>query len=325
MYETTYPIDTAAEMLGCQQKKIMAEWAKGTIQIVLDFGSQESITRGSYEKYDPRSYSAITPWNIADISAPAISEYFPDELLYPREIEGLRIYESDPERFKVWPDIFHEYSQSGFYFDSKHSKAEKQESKPETMCVINVLLYGFWAVPYSEFSRIHVQDSFTLHPCSKKPIVTAVTAIFTPGNGSRRINAPEKKNLRITESGMKVMRKLLADRPGHQQTQSPVSEIEEQPKAHGGIVRFALEREKILAAALYVAHHYPKDTGKTFKSHAECIDKHSYLFWKDEPAPDPERVAKILSDATRAPSEWKILGGNAKQKKIGDYWHFKAI
>lgn len=319
MYETTYPIDTAAEMLGCQQKKIMTEWAKGTIHIVLDFGPQEKIKPTSYEDIDTR-YRRITPWNIADISAPATVEYFPNELLNPRKEDrliSLLTRDSGTESVTVFPSLYHEYSQSGFYFDIRHSKVRRPDGT-DVIQVFDVLLYGLWVVPYSEFSRIHVQDSFTLQAYSLKAAFAAVSATFTPGSGSRRINAPEKKNLRVTESGMDVMRKLLARRPGHQQTQPLPDELPEQSKSHGGVERFALEREKILAAALYVAHHFPKETGKTFKSHAECIDRHAYLFWKGGPegdtAPDPERVAKILSDATRTPEEWKISGGNAKQK-----------
>lgn len=304
MYETAYPIDTAAEMLGCQQKKIMTEWAKGTINIVLDFGSPDALNHGRFEKYDSRSYSPVTPWNAASITAPATAEYFPDGIL---SFDDKYLHES----------IFHEYYNSGFYFDNRYSKAELLEEKQDCADVMqasNVLLYGLWSVPYGEFARVHVQESFTLRPCSPKAALTTVAATFTPGGGSRRINAPDKKNLRITESDMAVMRKLLANRPGHQQAQPVPEALPEQPKSHGGIERFALEREKVLAAALYIAHHFPKETGKTFKAHAEAIEKHAYLFWKDEPAPDAGRIAKILSDATRVPEEWKILGGNAKSK-----------
>lgn len=316
MYETTYPIDTAAEMLGCQQKKIMTEWAKGTIQIVLDFGQKDKVKPDSYEDVDAR-YNRLTPWNIADISAPAKDDFFPADLLNPKKEErSLFFFEADKGKrlVTVYPSLYHEYSQSGFYFDRQHSRAENPDGAG-VLLVYGVLLYGLWVVPYSEFSRVHVQDTFTLQACSPNAAFAAVAATFTPGIGSRRINAPEKKNLRITESDMGVMRKMLARRPGHQQAQTLPEEQPAQSKSHGGIERFALEREKILAAALYVAHHFPKETGKTFKSHADCIDKRSYLFWKDEPAPDPERVAKILSDATRTPDEWKILGGNAKSKK----------
>lgn len=315
MYEPTYPIDTAAEMLGCQQKKIMTEWAKGTIQIVLDFGAKDKVKPASHEDVDAR-YNRLTPWNIADISAPAKDDFFPTDLLNPKKEERpLFFFEADKgkELVTVFPSLYHEYSQSGFYFDHKHSRAVPDGAG--VMLVYDVLLYGLWVVPYSEFSRVHVQDTFTLQACSPNAAFAAVAATFTPGIGSRRINAPEKKNLRITESDMGVMRKMLAKRPGHQQAQTLPDEQPPQSKSHGGIERFALEREKILAAALYVAHHFPKEKGKTFKSHADCIDKRSYLFWKDEPAPDPERVAKILSDATRIPDEWKILGGNAKSKK----------
>ncbi|EAA4188191.1 hypothetical protein QF20_004492 [Salmonella enterica subsp. enterica] len=316
MYETTYPIDTAAEMLGCQQKKIITEWAKGTIRIVLDFGPREKVKPASYEDVDAR-FNRITPWNIADVSAPATVEYFPNELLNPKKEERLIALfskDSGTELVTVFPSLYHEYSQSGFYFDRKHSRAAKPDSVG-IMEISGVLLYGLWVVPYSEFARVHVQESFTLRPCSPKAALTTVAATFTPGGGSRRINAPDKKNLRITESDMAVMRKLLANRPSHQPAQ-PIQEASpEQPKSHGGAERFAMEREKILAAALYVAHHYPKEVGKSFKSHAEAIEKHSYLFWKGKSvAPDVGRIAKILSDATRVPEEWKILGGNAKSK-----------
>ncbi|EBR8049216.1 hypothetical protein DRT60_00205 [Salmonella enterica subsp. enterica serovar Altona] len=310
MYEKLYPLDTAAEIMGCQQKKIMAEWAKGTIQVVLDFGPEDGIKPESYTDYDRWGYPAL-PWNSADISAPATVEFFPDDLLNGEWL-------GSPEKgHEIFPTLYHEYSQSGFYFDERYSEREERESSK--LCVKNVLLYGYWAVPYEEFSRLQVQDSFTLKVCSRKTALTAVTAIFTPRGGSRRINAPEKKNLRITESDMAVMRKLLSGRPGHQQAQPPAEEPQEHAKTHGGVERFALEREKILAAALYIAHHFPKEKGKSFKSHAECISKHAYLFWKGGPEgdtpPDPERIAKILSDATRTPDEWKILGGNAKSKR----------
>ncbi|WP_080190477.1 hypothetical protein [Salmonella enterica] len=313
MYETTYPIDTAAEILGCQQKKILTEWAKGTINIVLDFGDPDALNKDCYDKYDSRSYQRITPWNSANITAPATAEYFPAELLSPRKT----IFDTD-----YYESTFHEYLNSGFYFNGDHCKIEQMEGTPGSQSIIqasNVLLYGLWVVPYSEFARLHVQESFALRVCSPRAILAAVTATFTPGIGSRRINAPEKKNLRITESDMAVMRKLLSGRPGHQQAQPPAEEPQEHAKTHGGVERFALEREKILAAALYVAHHFPKEKGKSFKSHAECISKHAYLFWKGGPEgdtpPDPERIAKILSDATRTPDEWKILGGNAKSKR----------
>ncbi|MFK3810824.1 hypothetical protein ACI1VO_29290, partial [Escherichia coli] len=76
MYENTYPIDTAASILGCTQKKILTEWAKGTIKIALDFGPESSINRQSYTDYDKWGYPA-KPWNIASISAPATNDYFP--------------------------------------------------------------------------------------------------------------------------------------------------------------------------------------------------------------------------------------------------------
>ncbi|ECC1894165.1 hypothetical protein FNY83_08295 [Salmonella enterica] len=311
MYENTYSIDTAADILGCTQKKILTEWAKGTIKIVLDFGPDNGIKPKSYTDYDRWGYPA-KPWNIANVSAPATNDYFPPELLQPKR-KGVKLFPDDDELELVFDNFYHQYSQSGFYFDSDHSNAREHDGG--VMVISDVLLYGYWAVPYDEFLRLHVQDSFTLKVCSRNPALAAVTATFTPRGGSRRINAPEKKNLRITESCVSIMRKLLANRPSPQLTQSMSEVSTEQLKSHGGIERFALEREKILAAALYIAHHYPKETGKTFKAHAEAIEKHAYLFWKDEPAPDAGRIAKILSDATRVPKEWKILGGNAKSKK----------
>lgn len=117
---------------------------------------------------------------------------------------------------------------------------------------------------------------------------------------------------------MTVMKKILAQRPGHQRTEQPTDDRnQEKQDTHGGVERFALEREKVLAAALYVAYHFPKDVGKTLKSHAEAIEKHGYLFWDGNPTltPDAGRIAKMLSDARRLPNEWKILGGNAKAKR----------
>ncbi|ECW2473944.1 TPA: hypothetical protein H1884_004663 [Salmonella enterica] len=309
MYETTYHIDTAAEILECQQKKILTEWAKGTINLVLDFGSPDKLSRDCYEKYDSRSYSSIPPWNAASITAPATKTFFPEKILSPQKTEFDDGY--------YYENIFHEYLNSGFYFNKHYSKTEKLKDEHDNidiMHVYNVLLYGLWVVPYSEFSRIHVQESFTLRVCSHKSALSILAATFAPGDGSRRINAPDKKNLRIIASDIEKMRELLSGR-ANKQMLSPTSIAVEQQKQHGGIERFALEREKILAAALYVAHHYPKEIGKSFKSHAEAIEKHSYIFWKNEPAPDAGRIAKMISDAARPPEEWKILGGNAKAKK----------
>lgn len=306
MYENTYPIDTAASILGCTQKKILTEWAKGTIKIALDFGPESSINRQSYTDYDKWGYPA-KQWNIASISAPATNDYFPPELLQPS-----KLFHDDDEP----ESIYHQYSQSGFFFDSDYSAAQVHDGK--LMVVSNVLLYGLWTVPYAEFSRVHIQDTFTLNPYTNNPSLSKVTATFTPRGGSRRINTPEKKNLRITDSEMTVMKKILAQRPGHQRTEQPTDDRnQEKQDTHGGVERFALEREKVLAAALYVAYHFPKDVGKTLKSHAEAIEKHGYLFWDGNPTltPDAGRIAKMLSDARRLPNEWKILGGNAKAKR----------
>ncbi|HBK1610661.1 TPA: hypothetical protein RXQ19_003193 [Escherichia coli] len=306
MYENTYPIDTAASILGCTQKKILTEWAKGTIKIALDFGPESSINRQSYTDYDKWGYPA-KQWNIASISAPATNDYFPPELLQPS-----KLFHDDDEP----ESIYHQYSQSGFFFDSDYSAAQVRDGK--LMVVSNVLLYGLWTVPYAEFSRVHIQDTFTLNPYTNNLSLSKVTATFTPRGGSRRINTPEKKNLRITDSEMTVMKKILAQRPGHQRTEQPTDDRnQEKQDTHGGVERFALEREKVLAAALYVAYHFPKDVGKTLKSHAEAIEKHGYLFWDGNPTltPDAGRIAKMLSDARRLPNEWKILGGNAKAKR----------
>ncbi|EOB9836428.1 hypothetical protein ACIZPR_002729 [Escherichia coli] len=109
MYENTYPIDTAASILGCTQKKILTEWAKGTIKIALDFGPESSINRQSYTDYDRWGYPA-KPWNIASISAPATNDYFPPELLQPEEGEKLRLFPNDnePESILIWKNVYHQ-------------------------------------------------------------------------------------------------------------------------------------------------------------------------------------------------------------------------
>lgn len=173
-------------------KKILTEWAKGTIKIALDFGPESSINRQSYTDYDKWGYPA-KPWNIASISAPATNDYFPPELLQPEEEEKLRLFPNDnePESILIWRNVYHQYSQSGFYFDSNHSDAQVHDGK--LMVVSDVLLYGLWTVPYAEFSRVHAQDTFTLKPYTDTPSLSKVTATFTPRGGSRRINAPEKR------------------------------------------------------------------------------------------------------------------------------------
>ncbi|ENM0555172.1 hypothetical protein AB6Q20_002182 [Salmonella enterica] len=300
MHENTYPIEIAAELLGCQQKKIITEWAKGTIQIVLDFGPKDKITQESYHQASRNKL--IKPWNAAEIYAPATQDYFPPEF-----------FKDEPEdnHLSGWPpSCHHEYSQSGFYYDSYHSKIDCLDN--DSLIIIgNALLYGLWQLPYDEFSRRQVSNIFTLYPYSDNPAINEAMALFSPGEGTRRINAPEKKNLRITGSNIEVMRKLLSSRYNNKKSQSLTSVTKE----HGGVERFALGRERVLAAALYVAHHYPKDIGKSFKSHAETIEKHGYKFWKFGEAPSTHNIAKILSDTTRPPEKWKILGGNAKPKK----------
>lgn len=162
-------------------KKILTEWAKGTIKIALDFGPESSINRQSYTDYDKWGYPA-KQWNIASISAPATNDYFPPELLQPS-----KLFHDDDEP----ESIYHQYSQSGFFFDSDYSAAQVRDGK--LMVVSNVLLYGLWTVPYAEFSRVHIQDTFTLNPYTNNPSLSKVTATFTPRGGSRRINTPEKR------------------------------------------------------------------------------------------------------------------------------------
>lgn len=302
VYEDSYPLEAAADMLGCQQKKIMTEWAKGNINVVLDFGPEEKMDTDVWEEYD-RHYNRIWPWNIADISAPATTDFFPAKLFDT-----------------AWrhDDTYHAYGKSGFCYCERHSSIEKlagKEGGTSIMTAQNVLLFGHWVIPYSEFIRLHVQSRFALKPYPYHPSMAVVTATFTPGEGPRRINAPDKKNLRITESNIEMLRKLLAKRPAKPQEQEALPAETAAPQEHKHVERFALGRERILAAALYVAHHYKSEIGKSFKSHAECIEKYGYLFWEAEAAPDHERIAKVLSDATRRPDEWKILGGNANKKK----------
>ncbi len=303
VYEDSFPLDAAAEMLGCQQKKIMTEWAKGNINVVLDFGSEENMDTDVWDEYG-RYHNRIWPWNIADISAPATTDFFPADF-----------FDKD-----VWlyGNTYHAYGKSGFCHCHGHSVIKYQAGEggePGVMTVQCVLLFGHWVIPYSEFIRLHVQSRFALKPHSSHSSMAAVTATFTPGEGPRRINAPDKKNLRITESGIAVLRKLLSKRPAKPQEQADSATETTAPQEHKHVERFALGRERILAAALYVANHYKSEIGKSFKSHAECIEKYGYLFWKDEAAPDHERITKVLSDATRRPEEWRILGGNANKKK----------
>lgn len=329
MNEDIYPIDTAAEILGCQQKKILSEWATGSINIVLDFGDESKIDRGIYESVD-RHYNRIAPWNSATITAPRLKKYYPKEIVTPEKkyfrnrdpfFFGTKPTKNDDMELgyykAVYPSFFHCYSVSGFYFDDKYSHIH--ESKDNNLISLsNILLYGLWKISYSEYSRLHVQDTFILTPYSNKFEPSEITVEFTPSGASRRINAPEKKNLRITAADMEILKKLLSKRVGKQNSNETMANLITQNKPHGGIERFALEREKVLAAALYVKHHYPQEIGKTFSSHAQCITKYAYELWTGDDydiAPDTNRIAKILSDATKKPSDWKILGGKANKNK----------
>lgn len=103
-------------------------------------------------------------------------------------------------------------------------------------------IFGLWCVSYSDYSRQQVQSNFTLTPYPDGAEQSGVTATYTPGYC--KDYTLTKKNLRITESGVSIMRKLLANRPSHQLTQSMSEVSMEQLKSHGGIERFALEREK---------------------------------------------------------------------------------
>lgn len=292
MREAAYPLDIAADMLECQQKKIMTEWAKGNIQIVLDFGEE-------FSEY-------------GEISAPATTDYFPEELLNPGQVEDfISTFLGKPSTFvEHIPGFHHDYSQSGFYYEGSTdgvgppTKRVSEDGKPDTQ-QISARLCGYWAVPYEEFSRLHIQQSFKLKPHSHNPALSAVTLTCK--------RAPEKKLLRITKTDMQIMRELLAKQQSRRPTAPPSEPTA--PEVHGNIERFALERERVLAAALYVAHHYKPEIGKSFKSHAQCIHNYSFLFWPDDKhRPEPERLAKILADAARRPEEWKILGGKAKEK-----------
>lgn len=311
VYEDSFSLEEAAEKLGCQQKKIMAEWANGNIKMVLDFGPEENVNPDLWDKYD-RHYRDISPWCLADVSAPATEAFFPNELLTPLLTPSFlnpSCLEEDN------PTFFQSYGQSGFYYSSENSKAEKQPSKDgasDVMRAIGVLLFGYWVVSYREFLRLHIQSSFTLKPLTDDPNELTVAATFIPGEGSRRVNAPDKKNLRITATGIETMKGLIAKQNKRQQ---PLPIEAATQEFHGNVERFAIERERVLAAALYVARHYKSEVGKTFKSHAQCIHDYRFLFWPDDKStPEPERLAKILADAARRPEEWKILGGKQKEK-----------
>ncbi|ECI0425734.1 hypothetical protein AH312_01800 [Salmonella enterica subsp. enterica] len=304
MNETTYQLDIAAEMLGCQQKKILTEWAKGTIQIVLNFGDRTTQERAKL------SIDSSTQPNSKDFFS-----RFPGER--PLFAYGVALQPNIQRRnseieAEMSRELLRHCGQSGF--NILNNQRENSKMSEGEVIETEAYIFGLWCVSYSDYSRQQVQSNFTLTPYPDGAEQSGVTATYTPGYDKDYTLA--KKNLRITESGVSIMRKLLANRPSPQLTQSMSEVSMEQLKSHGGIERFALEREKILAAALYVAHHFPKEVGKSFKSHAEAIEKHSYLFWNGKPpAPDAGKIAKILSDATRVPKEWKILGGNAKSKK----------
>ncbi|HGG5991461.1 TPA: hypothetical protein ACJG4C_000279 [Salmonella enterica subsp. diarizonae serovar 61:r:z53] len=307
MTETTYPLDVAAEMLECQQKKIFTEWAKNTISIVIDFGEGERniLARMSIDaKTQPDKNEFFNSVSINDLAY----TYIYGKLTEEQKQRNGRIFDENAR------DVFRQYGYSRFKIDSRdreHAEIKNSKSGSETI-EIEAIIFGLWKVNYNDFSRQQVQDYFTLTPYPNGVISGEIKATL-------KSNCAEpfklvKKNLRITASDMEKMRKLLSVR-ANKQIPPPASIAAEQQKQHGGVERFALEREKILAAALYVAHHHPKEIGKSFKSHAEAVEKHSYIFWKNEPAPDAGRIAKMISDAARPPEEWKILGGNAKAKK----------
>ncbi|EJX9872802.1 hypothetical protein OE444_004982 [Salmonella enterica] len=307
MTETTYPLDVAAEMLGCQQKKIITEWAKNTISVVMDFGD--------------KARSTTAHMLIDTDTQPDQNEFFNRfsryELIYysrdstPEQKKRKVETEKESERL-----LLRKYGCSEFeinFYQREKTEVKSHDADPDKKVIeIDADIFGLWQLNYSEFSRQQVQDCLTLTPYPEGAISGEIKAILKYGYSDTF--RPVKKNLRLTTSDIEKMRTLLSGRV-NKQMPPPASITVEQQKQHGGIERFALEREKILAAALYVAHHYPKEIGKSFKSHAEAIEKHSYIFWKNEPAPDAGRMAKMISDAARPPEEWKILGGNAKAKK----------
>lgn len=306
MTETTYPLDVAAEMLGCQQKKIITEWAKNTISVVMDLGDNKGpIARISIDaKTQPDSKEFFNSFSLSEMRIGLFKPLTPEQekinKLIDEEQNRLLLRHYGCSVFKI---------HNNFRDDTKINLKENRELI-ETKAVIS----GLWIVNYNDFIRQHVQNHFTLTPYPAGVVSGEIKAELESDYYHEQFRLT-KKNLRITTSDMMIMRGILAGRHNKKTKTLPANEIAEQQKQHGGIERFALEREKILAAALYVAHHYPKEIGKSFKSHAEAIEKHSYIFWKNEPAPDAGRIAKMISDAARPPEEWKILGGNAKAKK----------
>ncbi|HDO1316319.1 hypothetical protein [Aeromonas veronii] len=298
MYEKAYPLDIAAAMLECQPKKIMTEWAKGTIRIVLDFGDKPTYTHTGI-RHEVRS-----PWR-GRISAPATTNYFSGELINPP-------FSSNQELSEDIPEFYRDYSQSGFYFEGCYQGCYRgverlhDEASTTDHLQIDAHVYGYWVVPYEEFSRLQVQKQFKLKPYPSDHTSSAVTLICG--------HAPSQKELRITETEMKVLEGLLVKRPVKRQAQDAPVEATAQGE-HGNIERFALERERVLAAALYVARHYKTEIRDSLISHAECIYKYGFLFWKDgKKVPEPERLTKILSDAAKRPEEWRILGRKANKK-----------
>ncbi|HFW3713947.1 TPA: hypothetical protein ACIBKF_003191 [Salmonella enterica subsp. enterica serovar 6,7:y:-] len=289
MYETIYHVDIAAELIGCQQKKIITEWAKGTIDLIIDFGSPEGCYR------DREAYNAT-------ITAPVTKEYF-----------TVDFYDCKP----------HDYGYCGIYpLELLQNEIEEKAHKNAELITLHTCLYGFWILPYSEFARANIQRSVTLKPYPPSKKYSDMVITFTPKHRAYKL---DKKILRITSRHMDKLHEILSEKNNKTEDSTltnekieitqPVNDTTEQQKQHGGIERFALEREKVLAAALYVIHHYPKEVGKSFKSHAEAIENHGYKFWPYGEMPDTHRIAKMLSDATREPKDWKILGGRIKIKK----------
>ncbi|WP_156293252.1 hypothetical protein [Serratia oryzae] len=295
----TYDLITAAEILECQQKKILSEWAKGVISVVMDFGDAPGHQRPT-AIYSARMFiDATTEADSAEFfnrftRDDSRDAYFKGNEAREREINN-----------ELSQMIVRQYGYSIFTVSGhqRQSSSINADSLGRDVIETTADVFGLWKVSYSDFSRQSVQEYFTLTPAYSDQL--GVTALFTPSPHDKS-HALNKKNLRIAEPDMETMRDILSGRYGKQK-------ITATPAPHGGIERWALEREKILAAALYVLHHYPDEVGKSFRSHADCIDRYSWIFWDNKPAPDPERVAKILSDATRPPDEWGILGGNAKR------------
>lgn len=215
MIENAYPLDVAAEMLECQPKKIMTEWAKGTIRIVLDFGRKPLVPHNPnlsfIKKLGCRRDNAY-------ISAPATLKYFPSMLLHKYKPDIFKDEQDFYGRAYIngWPVFYHSFHHAGFY--SFGGEVAQLESDTGELQLGPIILCGYWVLTYSEFQRAMIQDTFHL----TLPEDVAVSVVFTLGNGQNRINDPSSMgNLRITSTDINIMRKLLAGRSIKPPVQSP--------------------------------------------------------------------------------------------------------